>query len=284
MGKIIAICNQKGGVGKTTTCINLCGYLAYEGIKTIVIDIDPQANATSGLGIDKKGVSVNIYHILIGEEGIEKAILPTKVKNLHIIPSNLDLTGASIELLNLTDRTEKLKKSLSDARRDFTFIFIDTPPSLGILTINALVASDSVIIPIQCEYYSLEGLSQLLETINRVKESLNPSLEIEGVILTMADFRTKLAGEVINEARKFFADKIYNTIIPRNIRLSEAPGFGKLIMDYDNDCAGAKAYKSLLKEFLERNFWVTSELHSNLPGSAQADDGQAESLQEHLPS
>ena len=250
MSKIVAICNQKGGVGKTTTAINLAACLALSGKKILLIDIDPQGNATSGLGIDKHSVKSSIYDILIDEIAPQALIITTSIANLYIIPSNLNLTGAEVELVGIMGREYRLKKALSSLVEEYDCILIDCPPSLGLLTINALSAAYSVLIPIQCEYYALEGLSQLTSTINLVKENLNTSLFIEGVLLTMADYRTNLTNEVINEARNFFKDKVYNTVIPRNIRLTEAPGFGKPIILYDRSSIGAQKYQEFADEFL----------------------------------
>lgn len=251
MSKIVAICNQKGGTGKTTTAVNLSASLALLGKRTLLIDIDPQGNATSGCGIDKDTIKSGIYDLVLEKHPAKNTIIPTQIPKLSLIPSNVDLTGAEVELVGAIGREYKLKKSLKDIRNDFEYIFIDCPPSLGLLTVNALSAASGVLIPAQCEYYALEGLSLLLNTINLVRDNLNPMLQIEGVVLTMADFRTNLTREVINEAKNFFKDKVYKTIIPRNIKLTEAPSFGKPIELYDKNSIGAQAYQHLAAEFLK---------------------------------
>jgi chromosome partitioning protein len=254
MAKIISVCNQKGGVGKTTTAINLASFIALAGRNVLVVDCDPQANATSGLGIDKKLVKESIYDVLIGGKETSQVIVSTKLTNLYIIPSNVHLTGMEIELVNSESREFHLKQALEHVRSSFDYIILDAPPSLGLLTINALTASRSALIPLQCEYYALEGLSQLLSTINLVRQNLNPSLEIEGILLTMADFRTKLTDEVIKEARNYFGDKVYKTVIPRTVKLGEAPGFGVPIVMYDKNSQGARSYYEFAKEFLKIDF------------------------------
>ncbi len=253
MGKIITICNQKGGTGKTTSAINLAACLSLAGKKVLLIDLDPQANTTSGLGINKHNIKKSTYHILLEEQDIKEILQATVIQNLWLAPSNLDLTGAEVELVGTLGREYRLKKALVKEKEDFDFIIIDSPPSLGLLTINALCAADSVLIPVQCEYYALEGLTQLLNTIRLVKDNLNPNLEIEGMLLTMADFRTNLTKEIIQEARNYFKDKVYTTVIPRNIRLTEAPGFGQPIALYDKDSIGAKKYEELSQEILGIN-------------------------------
>lgn len=252
MGKIIAFCNQKGGVGKTTSAINLSAFIAASSKKVLLIDADPQANATSGIGLDKRAQRLGAYDLLMGFARAEEVTVLGPIENLSIIPSNVALTGAEIELVEIKEREFKLQQALSSVREQYDFIFIDCPPSLGLLTLNTLVAADSVLIPVQCEYYALEGLSQLMDTINLVKQSLNASLELEGVILTMADFRTRLTQEVIKEIQGFFQEKVFKTIIPRSIRLSEAPGFGKPIMLYDKFSMGALKYATLAGEVLDR--------------------------------
>lgn len=250
MGKIITICNQKGGTGKTTSAINLSASLALIQKKVLLVDLDPQGNATSGLGINKHNVQKSTYHLLLEEAFLPEIAQTTCVNNLWLAPANVDLTGAEIELVSLLGREYRLKKILDRERSNFDFIIIDSPPSLGLLTINGLCAADSVLIPVQCEYYALEGLTQLINTINLVKDNLNPDLGIEGVLLTMADFRTNLSKEVIEEVKVYFKDKVYSTIIPRNVRLTEAPSFGKPIAIYDKDSIGAQKYDELSREIL----------------------------------
>lgn len=250
MAKVIAICNQKGGVGKTTTAINLATYLSLSGKKILLIDIDPQGNATSGLGVNKHSIKQSVYDLVIDEIDPKPIIITTGINNLFLIPSTLSLTGAEVELVGIMGREYRLKKAISSILEAYDFILIDCPPSLGLLTVNALAAAGSVLIPIQCEYYALEGLSQLVNTINLVKENINSDLVIEGVLLTMADYRTNLTNEVINEARNFFKGKVYNTVIPRNIRLTEAPGFGKPIAIYDKNSIGAQKYEEFTNELL----------------------------------
>ncbi|MBU3911486.1 MAG: AAA family ATPase [Candidatus Omnitrophica bacterium] len=250
MGKIIAICNQKGGVGKTTTAINLGYYLAQSGKKVLLVDFDPQANATSGLGVDKTKLEKSIYNVLIDNRDVKDILQEIYLPEFQLMPSSIDLTGAELELISLMNREYKLKNVLKDIAPAYDFVLIDSPPSLGLLTINALAAADSCLIPIQCEYYALEGLSQLLNIVNLVRDNLNPDLVIEGILLTMADYRTNLTSEVIQEARNFFKEKVFKTIIPRSIRLSEAPGFGKPIHLYDKNSTGAKTYALLAKEVL----------------------------------
>lgn len=249
----ICIFNQKGGVGKTTTNINLCSYLAMQGKKVLTVDIDPQGNTTSGLGFDKKKIKVSMYDLLTSDISIRDTIKECElVNNLYLIPSKMELAGAEVELINRDNRENILKEKLKEIEGEFDYIFIDCPPSLGILTINALTAADSVLTPIQCEFYALEGVGQLVNTIQLVKKSLNKTLEIKGVILSMYDNRTKLCNEVVSEVKKYFNDKVYKTTIPRNIRLAEAPSFGLPIMLYDDKCKGAEAYEELANEFLER--------------------------------
>ena len=250
MTKTIAICNQKGGVGKTSTAISLSSCLALEGRKTLLIDLDPQGNATSGLGINKASIKKSVYHALLDESPLSEIQTQTCVENLFLIPSNHQLSGAEVELVSELAREGRLKKLLASLDASFEFVIVDCPPSFGLLTLNALTGCQSVIIPIQCEYYALEGLGQLVKTIGMIKDSLNSNLEIEGIVMTMADYRTNLTQEVINEVKKHFGEKVYKTVIPRNIRLSEAPGFGKPIFLYDKDSEGAKKYKELTKEFL----------------------------------
>lgn len=251
--KSICIFNQKGGVGKTTTNINLCSYLAMQGKKVLTIDIDPQGNTTSGLGFDKKKINLSIYDLLTSDISIRDTIKECElVNNLYLIPSTMELAGAEVELINKENRENILKEKLKEIDGEFDYIFIDCPPSLGILTINALTAASSVLTPIQCEFYALEGVGQLVNTIQLVKKSLNKKLEIEGVILSMYDNRTKLCNEVVSEVKKYFNDKVYETTIPRNIRLAEAPSFGLPIMLYDDKCKGAEAYEELANEFLNR--------------------------------
>lgn len=252
MSKVIAIANQKGGVGKTTTAINLASCLAVAEKKTLLIDIDPQGNSTSGVGIDKSIVGISTYDVLLGNATIEQAMRETEIKFLHLLPSNINLVGAEIELVGASEREHRLKNALEPIRDLFDFIIIDCPPSLGFLTINTLTAADSLIIPIQCEYYALEGLSQLLNTVRLVQKHLNPSLDIHGVLLTMYDGRLNLSRQVADEARTFFSEKVFNTVISRNVRLSEAPSFGKPIVLYDILCTGAANYLSLAKEVLAR--------------------------------
>jgi chromosome partitioning protein len=250
MGKVITVCNQKGGTGKTTSAINIAVFLAVAGKKVMLIDLDPQANATSGSGLNKHNVVKSTYHVLLEELDIKDVLQPTAIPNLLIAPSNLDLTGAEVELVGSLGREYRLKRALEKIKPEFDFMIIDSPPSLGLLTINGLCAADSVLVPVQCEYYALEGLTQLNNTIRLVKDNINPNLVIEGVLLTMADFRTNLTKEVIQEVRNHFKDKVYHTVIPRNIRLTEAPSFGKPIFLYDKDSLGAQKYKELCQEIL----------------------------------
>jgi chromosome partitioning protein len=250
MARIICVTNQKGGVGKTTTTVNLSACLAAIEKKTLLVDMDPQGNSTSGVGLDKNECDPNVYQVLMGDADILSAIQPTDLKKLFCVPSNSNLTGAEVELVSLEERETRLKKALATVERDFDYILIDCPPSLGFLTLNALTAAHSVLIPVQSEYYALEGLSSLMGTVELVRESLNPRLEIEGALLTMHDARTKLSGQVAEEVRKFFGEKVYNTVIPRNIQLSESPSFGKPIILYDIRSSGAQAYLNLTKEIV----------------------------------
>ena len=252
MSRVIAIANQKGGVGKTTTAVNVSACLAEVGKSTLLIDIDPQANATSGLGIDPNQVDLTIYEALIEEITIEDALVSTSVDGLDLIPSHIRLTGAELELVAMIGREKKLQQALESIRDEYEFILVDCPPSLGLLTLNTLTAADSVIIPIQCEYYALEGLGKLLNTIRLVQKHLNPNLDIEGVLLTMFDSRLNLSKQVAEEARRFFDDKVYDTKIMRNVRLGEAPSFGMPIIQYDILCTGAENYISLTKEIVAR--------------------------------
>ncbi len=253
MAKAIAIFNQKGGVGKTTTNINLGASLAMLGKKVLIVDIDPQGNTTSGIGVSKRALSDTVYELLIQDDyDTRKAILKTGVKGLDVIPANVDLAGAEIELVAIEGRETRLKEAIDKVRDRYDFIFIDCPPSLGLLTINSLTAVDSVLIPIQCEFYALEGVSQLMSTIELVKKSLNHKLEVEGVVLSMFDGRTNLAIQVVQEVKKYFGSRVYSTVIPRNIRLAEAPSFGMAITEYDPRSKGAKAYRAFAEEFLKR--------------------------------
>lgn len=251
MTKIIAVANQKGGVGKTTTAVNLSACLAVKGKKVLLIDIDPQGNATSGLGIDKNAVKTSIYDVIINDVDIEETLVPTKIKNLMVSPSNINLAGAEVELVTVISREMRLKTALEEIVDKFDFIMIDCPPSLGLLTLNALTAANTILVPIQCEYYALEGLSQLMNTVKIVQKHLNRNLRVEGVVLTMFDARTNLSIQVVDEVKKYFGNKVYRTIIPRNVRLSEAPSYGLPIILYDEKSKGAECYMELAEEVIE---------------------------------
>jgi len=253
MSKVISIFNQKGGVGKTTTNVNLCAALALNGKRVLSIDIDPQGNSTSGFGIEKNNLEYTIYDVLIEDYDINRIIQKTDINNLDIVPANIQLAGAEIELTKTTYREKTLDEKIQTILKEYDFIIIDCPPSLGLLSLNALTASDTVLIPIQCEYYSLEGVSQLMDTIKLVRRGLNPNLEIEGVVLNMFDGRTNLSIQVVEEVKKYFKDKVYRTVIPRNIRLAEAPSFGQPIMIYDEKSKGSEAYLKLSEELIKNN-------------------------------
>ena len=252
MGKIISVANQKGGVGKTTTTVNLSTILAKKGKKVLLIDTDPQGNATSGLGVSKD-VELSVYDILIGDTEFDETLQETAIKNLKVCPSNISLAGAEDQLVSMMSREQRLKTKLDKIKDQYDYILIDCPPSLGLVTLNAFTASDSVLIPVQCEYFALEGLGQLLNTVNLVKKHLNKNLEIEGDLLTMYDARTNLSNQVVKEVKKYFEDKVYKTVIPRNVRLSEAPSYGMPITVYDPRSKGAKAYEKFAKELLKNN-------------------------------
>lgn len=252
MGKIISVTNQKGGVGKTTTCVNLASYVADAGKKVLLIDIDPQGNACASLGVEVEKGKNSIYEVLLGEIQIKDAIYKSVVKNLDVLPSTVDLAGAEVDLVYVDNRENVLKETLKDIRNTYDFIFIDCPPSLGLLTVNALTATDTIIIPIQCEYFPLVGLGQLMNTVRLIKKHLNPNIEIEGVLLTMKDNRSNLVAQVADEIKKYFETKVYDTYIPRNIRLAESPSHAKPILLYDNKSKGAVAYKALCEEFLRK--------------------------------
>lgn len=250
MAKIIAIANQKGGVGKTTTAVNLSACVAQQGKRVLFIDIDPQGNGTSGLGIKKAELKCSIYDVMIDEVSIKDAMVKTAIDNLYVLPSQIDLAGAEVELVNVMAREQVLKRATFEIENDFDYIFIDCPPSLGLLTLNALTCADTVLVPIQCEYYALEGLSQLMNTVKLVRKNLNPRLDVEGVVLTMFDARTNLSQQVVAEVKKFFKNKVYNTIIPRTVRLGEAPSFGMPISLYSPKNIGAIAYTNLATEVI----------------------------------
>lgn len=252
MGKIIAVANQKGGVGKTTTAVNISAILAKRGKKVMLIDADPQGNASSGLGLEKE-VENSLYDVLINEVEINQTLQNTDIKNLKVCPSNMNLAGAEVELVSQMSREQRLKEKIDEIREDYDYILIDCPPSLGLITLNAFTASNSVLIPVQCEYYALEGLGQLLNTINLVKKHLNKELEIEGAVLTMYDMRTNLSNQVVREVNRYFGDKVYKTVIPRNIKLSEAPSYGLPITLYDEKSKGARAYEKLAREILKND-------------------------------
>jgi chromosome partitioning protein len=251
MSKVIAIANQKGGVGKTTTAVNLSSCLAVKGKKVLIIDIDPQGNTSSGLGIDKTSIDTSIYDVIINETPINETFLKTKIDNLLISPSNIQLAGAEVELVSVISRETRLKHAIAPVKNDFDYIIIDCPPSLGLLTVNALTSADTILVPIQCEYYALEGLSQLMNTVKIVHKHLNPTLKVEGVVLTMFDARTNLSIQVVEEVKKYFGNKVYRTIIPRNVRLSEAPSYGIPIILYDSKSKGAECYMELAEEVIE---------------------------------
>lgn len=253
MGKIISVVNQKGGVGKTTTAVNLAAAVGLKGKKVLLVDADPQGNSTSGYGISKKDNRNTSYELLIGKTKVENAILHTEFKGVDIVPASMDLAAAEVDLIEIENREAQLKIGLSPVREQYDFIFIDCPPSLGLITINALNASDTVLVPIQCEYFALEGLSQLMSTIRQVKRLYNPTIELEGIVLTMYDGRLNLTGQVVGEIKKYFANKLYKTTIPRAVRLSEAPSYGMPIQYYDKRSKGSLAYNDLGKEFLKKN-------------------------------
>ncbi len=253
MAKIIVVANQKGGVGKTTTAVNLAACIATQKKTVLLIDFDPQGNATSGVGVDKEAVEQSIYDVLINQTPIFETIVETKIKNLSVCPANIDLAGAEVELVNMKNRNNLLKNALTLAKDKYDYIIIDCPPSLGLLTLNAFAAADSVLVPIQCEYYALEGLSMVTKTIKNLKQELNPKLEFEGVLLTMFDARTNLSNQVMEEVKKFFPESVFKTVIPRNVRLSEAPGYGEPIISYDKYSKGARSYLKLAKEVLKNN-------------------------------
>ncbi len=253
MGKIISIVNQKGGVGKTTSAVNLVAALGIKGYKTLLVDIDPQGNSTSGFGINKRNLEKSSYNVLIGDCPASAATVKTDFKNVSVIPSSMDLAGAELELIELEKREARLKNALASVRDEFDFIFLDCPPSLGLITLNALCASDTLIVPIQCEFFALEGLSQLIQTVRTVKRLYNPYIEIEGVLLTMYNGQLNLTQQVVEEVKRCFPKKVYATVIPRNVRLSEAPSYGQPVMYYDKSSKGAHAYLDLADEFLKLN-------------------------------
>jgi chromosome partitioning protein len=251
MGRVIAVASQKGGVGKTTTTINLGSCLAQENRRVLLVDVDPQGNATSGLGINGNDQPRTVYEALIGQVEMRSVVMPTALASMDLVPAGQSLSGAEIELVGVEARESRLRECLASLRGEYDYVFLDSPPSLGLLTVNALTAADSVLIPLQCEYLALEGLTQLLGAIRRVQESLNPGLRIEGVLLTMYDSRLSLSKQVAEEARKYFSDRVYRSVIPRNVRLSEAPSFGKPIVLYDPNSTGADSYRELAREVLD---------------------------------
>ncbi len=274
MGKIIAFANQKGGVGKTTTCVNVASYMAAMGKKVLLIDMDPQGNATSGVGIEKTSSTKTIYNVIDGDAIIDEVILSTDIPNLDFVPATVDLAGAEIDLVQLPNRENIIKNRLARVRNKYDYIFIDCPPSLGLLTVNALTCCDSIVIPIQCEFYALEGLTQLMNTIKLVKKHLNSALDIEGVVLTMKDSRSNLITQVGNEIKTFFGKKVFETAIPRNIRLAEAPSHGTPIGVYDSSSKGAKAYLALAEEILQRN----NDKYEKIATKIKVEEGENEWL------
>lgn len=273
MGKVIAVANQKGGVGKTTTSINLASSFAATEHPTLLLDIDPQANGSSGIGVDSRTVTSSIYEVLIGDIPFEDAVRQTDMPFLDIVPSHINLVGAEIEMIDVLERERILKNALVRARRKYDFIVIDCPPSLGLLTLNSLTAADSVLIPVQAEYFALEGLGQLLNTIKIVRQHLNPDLEIEGVLLTMFDTRLRLSNQVAAEVRRYFGDKVFQTIVQRNVRLSEAPSFGRPVLLYDATSVGARNYISLAREILKNN---QRYLHSSRNALRESSNGKGD--------
>lgn len=282
--KKIAFCNQKGGVAKTTSAINIAAFLALYGKKTLLIDLDPQGNTTSGLGVNKAELEHSIYNVLHEHVNMEQAVIETEIDLLSLVPANINLTGAEVELVNVMGREYRLKKSLEEMKRDFDYILFDCPPSLGLLTINGLAAADSVLIPIQCEYYALEGLGQLMQTLDLIRDNLNEDLAIEGVLMTLADYRTNLTKEVISEVKQHFEDKVYKTVIPRTVKLTEAPGFGKPIALYSKDSTGAIKYENVVKEMLgisieeENEEDVSSQTPANKELISNVEEGHGEEI------